>query len=126
MIEIRHLARRDMIERAKAKGLLHRIGPRERFKGWSAWQDGRLVGVGALHFAGPLLWATVDIDPSLKGRATLLHRLALRSVAMAEAMGETLHVTRDPNEPTSERWLRRLGFRPTGEFYEDREIWVSL
>lgn len=126
MIEIRRLARRDVIERARSKGVLDRIGPRERFKGWSAWRDGRLVGIGALHFAGPLLWATVDIDPCLKGRAALLHRLALRTVAMAEAMGEPVHVTRDPNEPTSERWLRRLGFRPTGEVVHDREVWVFL
>lgn len=91
--------------------------------GYAAHADGAIIGVGAVFQISGRWWGIVDA-PSLHGCAIALHRAARRLLSECSQHGRTVHVLRDGTLATSERWLSRLGFRPTGEMVNNREVWV--
>ena len=84
------------------------------------------VGIGVLSLDRyGRFWAWTDAKEPLP--AALVHRAALRMLAaLREAGAREVHCYRDDALPTSEGWLKRLGFRPAPEILtpRDKPVWV--
>jgi hypothetical protein len=98
-----------------------------RIRGVTGTLDGRVVAIGGLtphpHLAGAYL-AFVDTKDEAKAYPHHLHRGALQVLALARRLGATkVFASQDPNQPTAERWLTRLGFTFAGEKDGER-IWL--
>lgn len=91
--------------------------------GYSAFVGGEIVGIGCAFLSGASMWMLLDA-PALHGQAMLLHRLAVRLLSECRESGFSVRVLRDDDLETSKRWLERLGFEPTGETMNDREVWI--
>lgn len=57
-------------------------------------------------------------------RTALAHRGARALLAMADARGVTLNAMCDPRFEGTDRWLDRLGFRPTDETIGGIAVWT--
>lgn len=60
--------------------------------------------------------AFADVTDEAKKHPVRLHRAALKVLADAKAAGHRfIYAQIDNNEPTAERWLTRLGFKPVND-----------
>lgn len=91
--------------------------------------DGRhtLNGLGGMYRSEDGRWfAFFWRAPHCTGHAVTTHRAGRIIVDAAREAGVTLHAVQDHRICSSERWLRRLGFAPTGEHIEDKwAIWQT-
>lgn len=114
-LEIRPMRYRDMA----------RFSPRylpDDFVGLVGETDGDLVGaVCILVLDRPIL--CFEITPALRNRRFLLHRMAKMMVRAGLSAFDQLWTQQDLSEPTSERWLRRLGFSPSDEYRNGERLW---
>ena len=94
-----------------------------RFAGVVAEIDGREIGAAAIVIGdGGRPFLCLEISDELRRYPNFMHRVALKMTqAGVEQMG-SLYTIMDENEPTSERWLNRLGFADTGETVEGRKV----
>jgi hypothetical protein len=92
------------------------------FVGWVGEQDGAIVGAVCIVFLDrPIL--CFEMTPGLRSERFLLHRWAKMMIrAGLQACGE-LWTQQASDEPTAERWLRRLGFLPTDEYRNGERLW---
>lgn len=120
-LELARMTRADLLDYARCVGVDVPDGIEPI--GYAARDGGAIVGVGAVFQIGGRWWGIVDA-PKLHGCAMALHRAARRLLDDCRNHNRTIHVLRDGALNTSARWLSRLGFRPTGEMVNDREVWV--
>ena len=77
-------------------------------------EDGALVGVGGVAYRGAALEVFSDVKPALKAHPMTLMRATKIVLSWID---RPAFATADPDEPTADSFLRRLGFEPKGEFY---------
>lgn len=86
--------------------------------------DGVVVAVGGLVRVGPHWWTFSQILPEAR-KAIVLHRLSLRALDAAEALGITpIYGYCDESKPRALDWILRLGFARCPERYKDDSIRV--
>jgi len=103
-------------------------GRRPTFKGIAGFVGGKLVAVAGLRY----LPGHVLVFCHLKDEARpYAHTIALAGAVLireAKRRHKRLIAMRDDKEPTSERWLTRLGFRPSETTVaangNERELWI--
>jgi hypothetical protein len=113
------------LRRARARDIVKftRFAVPRNFYGIVAEEDGELIGAGVLlHGALDRMWVALEITDKLRERPIVMHRIGKALVAAAVTAGEELYVMQDQSEPTSQRWLDRLGFRDTGEVFEGERV----
>ena len=85
--------------------------------------EGKVIACAGLQRPDGRLWVFLDIIDERARQPHLLHRAA-RKLQDIAPRGETIYAHRDRAEPTSGRWLTRLGFRPTGTKHLNYEVWT--
>lgn len=68
-------------------------------------------------------WATCAKAPGVVA-GKLVHKAGHLAMQRAREMGVTVHALADPRVGASERWLRRFGFRETGESIAGHKVWT--
>lgn len=99
-----------------------------RVMDWECWGstaeiDGSAAACGGLHRFDGKLWIFFEVKDERARKPALLHRQALALLHEAAALGEPIYAHRDRQQPSSGRWLLRLGFRPTGSTHLGYEVW---
>jgi hypothetical protein len=94
-------------------------GNRPTVKGIAALVDGKLIAIAGVRY----VFGTVVMFCGLRDEARpyrkTMHKVALALVREAGERHRRLIAEPDDDEPTSRRWLSRLGFEP-----DDDGIWV--
>jgi hypothetical protein len=75
---------------------------------------GRIIGIGGIGFRpdGTVI-AFVAMGDEARKYPAAIHRAGLMAMAMIRLSGAPLVIAEpQPNNPTAERWLMRLGFEP--------------
>lgn len=83
-------------------------------KGYTFFLDGKIIGVAGLKRQGASWVAFVNIDDVTKKHKFFLHRIVARKLEGYKQQHRRIFVARDESEPTSLRWLARLGFVDIG------------
>lgn len=87
--------------------------------------DGKIVGMAGLAFPPgspyPVAWA--DMTDDARRNAKTLHKTVK---AFFEGYRGRVVCAADPTIPASGRWLKRLGFSPTGKVTDDGEVWAYV
>lgn len=84
-------------------------------KGWAFFLNGKIIGVSGLRFHGGSWIGFSDIDDVTKKHKFFLHRIVVRKLEGYKKQHKRLYIVRDESEPTSKRWLERLGFVDRGD-----------
>lgn len=115
-----------MIEIALAKPEDYETPPPYRCRAYAVKRDGRLIGIGGLGFPPhmpPILWA--NITDELRSLPVTLHKVGMRGVADAKAMGvRVMYATTELGFEAAERWIARFGFEETGELQDGKKVWI--
>ena len=86
-----------------------------RIKGLTGFIDGEPVGIGGIAFppeGGP--WVFSSFKEEARAYPIEMHRAGLRLMKELRDQGvHSVRATVDEGIPAAERWLRRLGFKPT-------------
>lgn len=91
--------------------------------GWTGEIAGKPVVVAGLHRWHGNLWLFFQVLDERARKPALLHRKARAFLASLKGCGEPIYVHRDANEPTSARWLTRLGFMRLPKRHANYEVW---
>lgn len=87
-----------------------------QFVGWVGEEDGKFLGASVVVWRTPEMpILCLEITPELRRRRMLLHRFARQFIDTVAKQLEVLYTMESPEEPTANRWLKRLGFEDTGE-----------
>lgn len=87
-------------------------------RGIAGYVDGKLVAVAGFIYGRGKVIAFCDLKDEARPHKAAIHRNALRLIADAKTRHKRLLAVCDITEPTSAKWLRRLGFSP-----EEGNIW---
>jgi hypothetical protein len=90
----------------------------------AAEKGGATVGVGGVYFDRGHPVVFTDVAPELLADKRGVAVACRMMMAYLDALLMPVYATPDKNLKTSEPLLRKLGFEPTGEFYEGVEILV--
>ena len=90
-------------------------------KGWVAVHDGKLVGIAGLRWMRGIWVAFVDVKDELKERPHFLHRAVKKYLGQYQDRHKLIVAIQDVQEPTSRRWLEKLGFRE-----DQKGVWKWL
>lgn len=97
--------------------------PPYRVKAFAGVVGGKVVGIAGLAYPPgsqyPIAWA--DMQDMARRHAVTLHKTVKRF--FSEYQGRVVCAA-DPSIEASGRWLKRLGFTPTGQMTDDGEVWV--
>jgi hypothetical protein len=98
--------------------------PAPRIRGYVALLDGRPIGVGGFAYRGGTVEVFSNIKPEMKQYRVTLFKVARMIMRHVEIVGLPAFATPDPDEPTADRFLARLGF----ERVSDSEVfrWRSI
>lgn len=99
---------------AKAKDVVRftRYACPANFSGIVGEVDGEVAGLGVVvRGVEDKFWLCLEVTEKGRGKAFPLHRMARRII---KAWSGDLYSLQDMREPASEKWLRALGFKPTG------------
>lgn len=90
-------------------------------KGIAGFVDDKLVAVAGFMFARGNVIAFCDLREEARPFKKTIHRTAIELMEEAKRRHKRIIAKRDPNEPTSANWLRRLGFvQGEGDIWEWR------
>lgn len=81
--------------------------------------DGEILGIGGLAYVAGKVLMFSDLTPEARKHKVSMHRIATMLVGQCRDAGHKL-VYAEGAEPTSERWLTKLGFERDGAFYRLR------
>jgi hypothetical protein len=84
---------------------------------WVVVEDGVPIGVGGLAFRRHFVEVFSDIRPEMRKHPVTLWRVARQVMRRAAELGRPAIAVRNPDEPTADAFLRRLGFQREGEVY---------
>lgn len=103
-------------------------GRRPTFKGIAGFVGGKLVAVAGLRYLPGNTLVFCHLKDEARPFANLIALAGAVLIRDAKRRHRRLIAMRDDEEPTSERWLTRLGFRPSDTIVEangtKRELWV--
>ena len=93
--------------------------PRPTISAYVGDLDGKIVGIGGLAYVYGRVNIFCDLTKDARRFKIAMHRIGLMLMQQAMADGHRfVYADADMNEPTSDRWLRRLGFAHMGgNFY---------
>jgi len=94
------------------------------FKGYAAVIDDEPVGVGGVYRAYGRVWAFSEFKDELRPFKKLRARAVRMLVSLMDAQPAPVFAIASPREETAGPLLRKLGFEPTGDFFEGAEILV--
>lgn len=94
-------------------------GNQPTVKGKAAILDDEVIGVGGLAHVAGHWFAFTDLKPEAKRYKVFLHRTVSRYLAGQRGRHKRIFASEDGKEPTAEKWLSRLGFKP-----EQSGVWV--
>jgi hypothetical protein len=98
--------------------------PVYRVRAWTAFKDGRKIGIGGLGFPPGMpvvLWA--ELTDELRKHPVALHKIGLMGMREARASGVRYMVaTTDIGFEAADRWIKRLGFVETGEVQDGKKV----
>jgi hypothetical protein len=106
MIDIRRATQKDA-ERWYGKP------PVFSMKGYVAEKDGELLGIGGVFRAGARQYVFAEMLPSAHCYAKSI--LTLAKKVMQDVEGSVVYAIRQDDEPTAQRFLEHLGFKPVDE-----------
>lgn len=95
-----------------------------RFYGVVVMRGTREIGAGAIVWGDkgrPYL--SLEITEELRGLPIFMTKVAKSLIKAALVAGGEIYTIEDSGEPTSARWLERLGFRPTDERINGDRLW---
>lgn len=96
-------------------------GRQPTVKGIAAFVDGKLVAVAGFMIARGNVVAFCELREEARPFKKTIHRTAIELMNEAKRRHKRIIAQRDPGEPTSANWLRRLGFAPyEGDVWEWR------
>lgn len=81
-------------------------------KGIAAFLDGKLIAVAGLRITAGHVIAFCDLRDEARPWKVAMHRTAVRLLDEAKARHRRILAICEEHEPTAERWLTRLGFKP--------------
>jgi hypothetical protein len=84
--------------------------PYPRIRGFVAIQDGEPIGVGGIAYRGEALEVFSDLKPEMKAHKKTLYKTARRIVEILRQKRLPAYACANPEEPTADRFLTRLGF----------------
>lgn len=87
--------------------------PTPRMQAWVVKDEDKVLAVAGLAFRGHALELFSDIRPEMKRYPVTLVRVARAIMRRAQELNRPTFAIRDPDEPTSDALLRRLGFVET-------------
>lgn len=100
--------------------------PPYRCRAWTGELDGKILGMGGICYPPntvvPVMWA--DFSDEGRRYALTLHRAGLQVMARFVAQHRRLTCVADQTVPAAPRWLKRLGFIPTGMHCDHGEVYV--
>jgi hypothetical protein len=88
-------------------------------KGIAAFVEGELIAVAGFRYMQGSVIAFCDLTDKARPYKVQMHKYALLLMNEAKTRHKRIVAICDENEPTSARWLARLGFKP-GE----GRVWV--
>ena len=98
--------------------------PPWRCRAWAGEVGGSIVGMGGVsyppHAVAPIVWA--DLTDAARRHAVTLHRHAMAFLRTLDH--PRLLCMADSEIEAAPRWLRRLGFIPTGIVSDDGEAFI--
>ena len=99
--------------------------PAYRCQCLTAEADGKILGLGGFMFPpGGDVWCSAFITDEGRKYPVALHRVGLAVMALGRRRGfAKVYATAQPDNPAAERWLERLGFRPTDVAGEKVFVW---
>lgn len=95
-----------------------------RARAYTGLVDGEIKGIGGIAYLpdGTAL-AFLHLAEGAQRHAVTLHKTAKRLLAEAVRRGTRKIIAQaDPHEPTAERWLTRLGFKPVT--IDGERVWI--
>lgn len=90
---------------------------RPRLQGWVILEDGAPIALGGLAFHGPFVEVFSETTEAAKKHPVSIYRVARTMMRRVRELGRLTYATRNPDEPTAERLLNRLGFTDNGGGY---------
>lgn len=85
----------------------------------------RVHGIGAAYLGKDgRWWVFFNREPGVRMKKTA-HRAAKRLLWALRDAGIVVRALPDCRIPGAELWLRRLGFRPTGEAFGGIAVWID-
>lgn len=103
-------------------------GTKPTFKGIAGLVDGKLVAVAGLRYLPGHVLVFCHLKEEARQFKALIALAGAVLVRDAKRRHKRLIAMRDDDEPTSERWLRRLGFEPSDATVAAngtmRELWI--
>lgn len=89
--------------------------PSTRARAITARLEGRPVGIGGFVYQEDgTIWASMLATPEVRRYPTAVYRGAKMAMRLAARLRlRRIFALADPTEPAAERFLERLGFRPT-------------
>ncbi|MGH2619885.1 MAG: hypothetical protein ACRDHG_04860 [Anaerolineales bacterium] len=115
------------VKEARARDIAKFTGiaiPGLQFVGLTATENGKPIGLGVIVWGnGGRPFVSLEITERLRTMPFLLHRLAKALVSAGAQACPELYAIEKAIEPTSARWLTRLGFEPTEEMLAGERVW---
>lgn len=79
-------------------------------------ETGELIGLGVIvHGIADRFYVCLEMTPRLRSMPVLMHKIGRLLVKAGSQVCPELYSIAKGDEPTSEPWLTRLGFKPTEE-----------
>ena len=101
--------------------------PPNRFKGFVAVMDEKIIGIGGIFYTESNLVAFTDIKPEMRQSKKAIVKGCKLVMNMVKESKHPVYAVADPKEPTATHLLERLGFIPTGLKNDTGEtlVWVG-
>jgi hypothetical protein len=94
------------------------------FRGLVAVDDGSIVGIGGITTVNSRLVVFTSMREEMKRHKKAVAKGCRLMMDMVKEAGRPVYAVADPNEPTAEKLLAKLGFEPTGLSGSDGETLV--
>lgn len=98
--------------------------PTHNFKGIVAVKDNKIIGIGGLLYTKEGVIAFSEIKDEMKKNKKDIVRGCRILIDMIKKENRSVYAVADKKEPTSQAFLKRLGFVRTGLFNENGETLV--
>jgi hypothetical protein len=98
--------------------------PPYRCRSFTGTVGGKIMGIGGIAYLpdGTAL-AFLELEPGAHRYAVTLHKAAKRVIEEAQSRGIPCMIAEaDPKEPTAQRWLSKLGFKP--QQIDNETVWI--
>lgn len=86
--------------------------------------EGEFLGAVAIVWGkNDRAYLCLELTEAIRRKPILMNKWGKAMIRAAKEAGCELYTIESANEPTASRWLKRLGFVPTGEFQGSEGVW---